>query len=58
MERESILTLRIVWNTDEVDRPGSWDWATLVDVERGHVEILADSDWQCRNRPVTEVNDA
>ena len=50
MERESILTLRIVWNTDEVDRPGSWDWASMIDPERGHVEILADSDWQCRNR--------
>ena len=44
MRRETILTVRIVWETNEVDRPGSWDWATLIDPERGHVEIVADSD--------------
>lgn len=54
MQRESILTLRITWDADEVDRPGSWDWATLIDQERGSVEILADSDWQCRNRAFDE----
>jgi hypothetical protein len=36
--------MRIVWDTDEVDEPGFWDWATLIDSERGHVEIIADSD--------------
>jgi hypothetical protein len=44
MEKQTTLVLRIVWNTDEVPRPGHWDWANLIDVERGHVEILADSD--------------
>jgi hypothetical protein len=44
MRRESILTLRITWDADEVDRPGSWDWHTLIDAERGDVEIVADSD--------------
>lgn len=44
MRRETILTVRIVWEDLEVDRPGRWDWATLIDVERGHVEIVADSD--------------
>jgi hypothetical protein len=54
MRRETILTLRITWDTDEVERPGAWDWSTLVDAERGHVEIFADSDWQCRNRAFEE----
>jgi hypothetical protein len=54
MRRETILTLRITWDTDEVVRPGAWDWPTLIDAERGCVEILADSDWQCRNQLLTE----
>ena len=44
MQRETTLVVRIVWEDSEVDRPGVWDWANLIDVERGHVEIVADSD--------------
>jgi len=44
MQKETTLVLRITWESNEVDRPGRWDWHTLIDVERGHVEIVADSD--------------
>ena len=44
MRRETTLVVRIVWEDSEVDRPGVWDWEHLVDVERCHVEIVADSD--------------
>lgn len=44
MQRETTLVLKITWNSDEVPRPGHWDWANLIDVERGHVEVVADSD--------------
>lgn len=42
--RTSTLVVQITWDDSEVDRPGRWDWASLIDVERGHVEIVADSD--------------
>ena len=44
MQRETTLVVRITWESYEVDRPGHWDWATLIDCERGHVEVIADSD--------------
>lgn len=44
MRRETTLVLKITWHDDEVDRPGAWDWASLIDCERGHVEVVADSD--------------
>lgn len=44
MQRTSTLVVQITWEDGEVDRPGLWDWANLIDVERGHVEIVADSD--------------
>lgn len=57
MQRETTLVLKITWEDCEVDRPGAWDWANLIDPERGHVEILADSDWatQCVNKQLWEV---
>ena len=48
MRRETTLVVKITWDSEEVPRPGHWDWPNLIDVERGHVEILADSD----DRPV------
>jgi len=48
MRRETTLVVKITWDSEEVQRPGHWDWANLIDVERGHVEIVADSD----DRPV------
>jgi len=36
--------VQITWDDDETDSPGRWDWANLVDVEHGHVEIVASSD--------------
>lgn len=50
MRRETTLTLRIAWDDSETDRPGAWDWHTLIDVERGHVEIVEDSDSTGRKR--------
>jgi hypothetical protein len=44
MLHTTTLVLKIVWDGSEVDRPGAWDWATLIDADRGHVEIVADSD--------------
>lgn len=44
MRHTTTLVLKITWDDLEVERPGAWDWATLIDVERGHVEIVADSD--------------
>ena len=44
MRRETTLVVRIVWEDFEVDRPGCWDWASFIDPERGHMEIVADSD--------------
>jgi hypothetical protein len=44
MRKETTLVVKITWDSEEVPRPGHWDWANLIDVERGHVEILADSD--------------
>lgn len=44
MRRTSTLVVKITWDDDETDRPGRWDWVNLIDVERGHVEIVADSD--------------
>lgn len=44
MQRETTLVVKITWDDSEVDSPGKWDWANLIDVERGHVEVVADSD--------------
>ena len=44
MRRETTLVVKITWDSTEVPRPGHWDWPNLIDVERGHVEVLADSD--------------
>jgi len=44
MQRATTLVVRITWNDDEVPRPGHWDWATIIDCERGFVEVIADSD--------------
>lgn len=44
MRHTTTLVLKITWDNEEVPRPGHWDWANLIDVERGHVEIVADSD--------------
>jgi len=44
MRKETTLVLRITWESNEVDRPGRWDWHTLIDAERGDVEIVAESD--------------
>jgi hypothetical protein len=44
MRRETILTVRVLWDDFEVDRPGKWDWAIVDPGVRGHVEIVADSD--------------
>jgi hypothetical protein len=54
MRRETTLTIKVTWDDLEVDRPGAWDWATLIDVERGHVEIVADSDDKRRIDILTE----
>jgi hypothetical protein len=57
MERTTTLVVKITWNTDEVPRPGRWDWANLIDVERGHVEILADSDDRPECRAIIETGE-
>ena len=54
MRRETTLTLKVTWEDLEVDRPGAWDWDTLIDVERGHVEVVADSDDKRRIDILTE----
>ena len=57
MQRTTTLVVKIVWNTDEVPRPGHWDWPNLIDPERGHVEIVADSDDAPRFRSGGPLND-
>lgn len=52
MRHATTLVLRIVWDDSETDRPGRWDWHTLIDPGRGHVEIVADSD--CHGRMVCQ----
>lgn len=57
MQRETTLVLKITWDSEEVPRPGHWDWANLIDVGRGHVEVVADSDDAPKYRTCGPLND-
>lgn len=57
MQRKTTLVVQITWNDDEVTRPGHWDWANLIDCERGFVEVVADSDDAPQFRSCGPLND-